>query len=1025
MNLTRFSINHPAVIAIGVALVFLFGAMSIRLLPIQLFPDIDRPSLSVEIFWRSAAPEEMESEIAEPLEKALKGISGLKSMNSNSGSGRVEIDLEFALQTDMQKILLEVINRLNRVSDLPEDISGPFVNNNSSNDSLTWFFIQQLPGNDRDIKSYQSLIDSKIKPVLERISGVSGAAIRGEGERQLDVVFDAWRAAELGVTIPELAQRVAAGFDVSGGTLNIGRREYKLRLAGKYEIEDLGNVVITWRDGLPIYLRDVAEIGISRGKERTLRVQNGNPAIAIQIFRESGANALEALLAIKSEVEILNEEVLKPAGILMVQSFDASVFIKRALNMVSGSLLFGIILAIGILWGFLRRWRATLLIAMAIPICLMLTLCVLKLTGRTLNVISLAGLAFAVGMVLDAAIVVLESIVREREKGNLSRKESAALASGKVWSALLASTLTTVAIFLPVMLLNDVEGQLFSDLALTIAVSVAMSLVIAMTVLPTAASLWLPDQRFKDQYSGIWQKLTQWIMSLTSTGKRRLIIIAILMGLPAILTRTAMPQMDYLPEVKRDAIDVFLNFTPGTSVEAVKTEIMPTIIERLAPYMRGEMEPALKNYYFILWPGGATMGIRAKDQGKVKELERLVMDEITRGIPDTQPFGGQGNLFGGFGNGNGVELDLQAGDLESLYEAAAEAMTVIEEIMPGSRVRPRPGLDFTAPELRLIPDDRRLAEAGWYRSNLPMVIRSLGEGVRLGEYFDGNESINIILRGQDVKSPEVLKATPLMTPSGAVIPLGELVSVEARLGPERIRRVDQRRTLTLSINPPEGLTLEQTLNIVETEVLPRIQALMPSDGQIKVSGNADSLKQAIANLFSIFGFALVILLILLWGLFRSFKDALLVILTLPLATVGGVLAIHLMNLVTDQPMDLLTMIGFIILLGLVVNNAILLVHQSRVAEREGGLNRADAVQDALLSRMRPIFMTTLTSIFGMLPLLLSPSAGSEIYRGLAAVIVGGMSMSALFTLLLLPALLRMGEEKERRGFANTAMSVDR
>ena len=250
--------------------------------------------------------------------------------------------------------------------------------------------------------------------------------------------------------------------------------------------------------------------------------------------------------------------------------------------------------------------------------------------------------------------------------------------------------------------------------------------------------------------------------------------------------------------------------------------------------------------------------------------------------------------------------------------------------------------------------------------------------------------------------------TPLMTPAGFVVPLGELLSVESRLGPESIRRIDQRRTLTHSISPPEGMSLEETLSLVEQQVLPKVSRWLPAGGQIKISGNADSLKQAINNLFGIFLFALLILLILLWGLFRLFRDAMLVILTLPLATVGGLLAIHWLNSVAAQPVDLLTMVGFIILLGLVVNNAILLVHQARAGEING-LNRTEAVYQALLTRMRPIFMTTLTSIFGMLPLLLSPATGSEIYRGLAAVIIGGMTISTLFTLILLPALLRLGE----------------
>nr|WP_256493365.1 efflux RND transporter permease subunit [Endozoicomonas sp. SCSIO W0465] len=343
-----------------------------------------------------------------------------------------------------------------------------------------------------------------------------------------------------------------------------------------------------------------------------------------------------------------------------------------------------------------------------------------------------------------------------------------------------------------------------------------------------------------------------------------------------------------------------------------------------------------------------------------------------------------------------------------MYQVASQTMDLIAEQLPGAQVYPSPGLEFTAPELRLIPDDRRLSEVGWYRGSLPSIVQSLGEGVQLGEYFDGQESLNIIMRGGEIRSPQVLEMTPLMTPGGFVVPLGELMSVEPRLGPESIRRVDQRRTLTLSISPADGMTLEETLLVIEEKVIPQVTQWLPPGAQLKISGNADSLKQALGNLLGIFLFALLILTILLWGLFRSFRDALLVILTLPLATVGGLLAVHWLNGVAAQPVDLLTMIGFVILLGLVVNNAILLVHQARTGEA-AGLHRLAAVEQALLTRMRPIFMTTLTSIFGMFPLLLSPATGSEIYRGLAAVIIGGMTISTLFTLILLPALLRMGE----------------
>ncbi len=491
MNLAKTAIERPIWVVVSIVLIFLLGLLSIRGLPIQLFPDIDRPHLNISVDWRSASPQEMESEITDPIEQEMQGVQGLKSLTSNSFPGFTEIDLEFALGTDMQRAQLDVISRLNRVSGLPDNIGGPYVNNYSSNDTLTFFFIQQLPGAKGQIDDHQALIEARVKPELERIPGVSTVEVEGINERQIQIRFDPYRAAELGVEIPVLASRASTGWDVSAGTLDIGRWEYKLRFAGRYDVDTLGDKVVDWRDGLPIYLRDVAEIRLSREENPVLRIQNGNTAIAAQIFKESGANALAALEAIKVKVSDLNRDVLEPVGLHMEQSFDASLYINRAVGMVTANLGLGVLLSCSILWLFLRQLKATLMIALAIPISIMLTFCLLKVLGRTLNVISLAGIAFAVGMVLDAAIVVLESIYRRHERGDLSKAEAALEGTRQVWTALVASTLTTVAIFLPVLLLNDVEGQLFADLALTIACAVTVSMLVAVAVLPAVAARWM------------------------------------------------------------------------------------------------------------------------------------------------------------------------------------------------------------------------------------------------------------------------------------------------------------------------------------------------------------------------------------------------------------------------------------------------------------------------------------------------------------------------------------------------------
>ncbi len=364
-------------------------------------------------------------------------------------------------------------------------------------------------------------------------------------------------------------------------------------------------------------------------------------------------------------------------------------------------------------------------------------------------------------------------------------------------------------------------------------------------------------------------------------------------------------------------------------------------------------------------------------------------------------------MFGGFGGERVVSLHLQSRDREALAQAAALGQQLLADVLPDARVQVEPGLEQSEPELRLSPRDRHISEAGWNRDDLGNIVRALGDGLYVGEHFDGEKRMNIILRSRSWHGPEQLAAIPLATPADSIVSLGELVNVERTVGPSQLRRIDRRRTVTLDIRPPEDMSLEHVLGEISEHVEPALMEALPADGSILQGGTANALSRAITTMSSNFAVAVVVLFLLMAALFRSTLDSLLVVMAMPLAMVGGVMALRLLNLFTFQPLDLLTMIGFVILLGLVVNNAILLVHQTRNAERDGA-TRADAVRSALRTRMRPICMSTLTSIFGMLPLLLMPGTGSVIYRGLAAVIVGGMCVSTVFTLVLLPCFLQMG-----------------
>ncbi len=663
--------------------------------------------------------------------------------------------------------------------------------------------------------------------------------------------------------------------------------------------------------------------------------------------------------------------------------------------------------------------RATLVVAMAIPLCLAAAFVVLDATAHTLNIISLAGLAFAVGMVLDASIVVLENVVRLREQGK-SASEAALQGVGQVWGALLASTATTVAVFLPVVFLADEAGQLFADLAVAIAAAVVASLLIAVSLVPVASSQWLGELSLEDRHAHWWRAVTRWLMELAATRKRRYGLILMLVSVPPLLSWVLLPEADYLPSGNRNRVSASISVAPGVNLYTIEKEMGRVIAERMRPYLTGEKQPQVKHYFFVVYRGGAHMSVRAMNPEEAGDLVP-VLNNIVRGFPDTLAFARRDSLFRGFGGSGSVEINLQSRHLEALLDVAREGYDLIEETIPGASVSPQPGLEMAEPEILLVPDERRIAEAGWTRETVGRVVRAFGSGLFVGEYFDGERRRDIVVRAETWSTPEALAGMPVVTPQAGVLPLDELVHVQRTAGPDQIRRLDRRRTVTLGVRAPEGMSLEHLMDVVRERISPQLQELLPEDGEIRYSGTAEKLDQALTAMGGSFILAIVLLYLLMSALFRSFVDSLLVLVVLPLATVGGAIALQLVNLATFQPLDLLTMIGFVILLGLVVNNAILLVYQTRSAERSG-LSRSDAVAQAVQLRLRPILMSSLTSLFGMLPLLLVPGAGTELYRGLAAVIVGGLAVSTLFTLVLLPALLRLGETNSGDSAASATMS---
>ncbi len=1008
MNLTDLSTRQWPSVAVAVALVALFGLTSIASLPIQLLPNIEEPQISVSNFWRAAAPEEMEANIIEPQENVLRNTPGLTNINSFIGRGSGFVNLTFAVGTDIQAAKLDVINNLTQAPPRPSDAIEPQVNAGGGGQTpgAASLLVRVLPDNpNKELASYQKLIEDYVEPRLARIPGVSQVFLAGEQPRELHITFDSYRAAALGIQVNDIIATVSRATDSSGGFADVGRRQYTVRFVGQFEPRELNELIVGWSNERPIYLSEVADVDIVPRKRDGFTLRNGFPAYYITVQREHDANTVSILDEVNKAIVELNEGPLAEAGLAIDLSFDASVHIRRAISLVRSNLGLGLLLAVGVLYYLMRSRRATFLVTATVPLSVLVAFVALRLFDKSLNVISLAGLAFSVGLVMDAAIVTLENIVRCRQSG-MSRADATTIGTGQITGALFASTVTSVAIFVPVLFMQGMEGQLFQDLALTIAVAVSASFFIAITVLPVASRFMLKVEE-RDPREHWWDRITGIVMRLTRTPARCGAWIIGILGASVLAVILLVPKANLLPQAPSDSLNAFFAMPPGGTVEMVEKEIAGVIVERLKPYMDHERQPYIRGYNLSSFGTFNALFLYPQDPNRIEEMIGIVRDEVLVDLPDTQAFVQRSSLLNfGFDGGRSINVDIQGPDIDALSELAMAAMPIINDAVPGAQLRPIPGLAIAEPELQLVPNDRRITAAGLDRATVANVVRALTSGSFVGEYFDGNDRLDMILKGPTWRSPEELAAIPIATPLAGIQSIGELTDIRRTVGPTQLLRVNGQRTLTLAVTPPDEMTVQEALDTLRDVVGPQLRELASDDVSVAYRGTADRLEGAFDTMQINLAIAAVVLFLILAAMFRSLWDALLVMLSMPLAVAGGVVALRVLNLFTNQAMDLLTTIGFLILLGLVVNNAILLIMQTRTGQNKG-LERSEAVAEAVRVRARPIYMSTLTSIFGMLPLMLVPGVGSQIYRGLATVIIGGMFVSALFTLILMPSILRL------------------
>ncbi len=1038
MNLIQYSIKRPTAVVAAVFMVVVFGYLSLQRIPIQLTPDVRKPVLSVTTFWGGGAPEEIEREIVNLQEEELRGVEGLAQMESSSRDGQAEITLEFEIGTDMNRSLLLVSNRLNQISDYPEEADEPSLDTAGLDDNpIAWFILSRAEGNTRPIASYGDFAEDVIQDRLERVPGVSRTNVYGGSESEMRVTVVPQKMARYGLTVPAVVNAMrAANASVSAGDVEEGKRRYVVRAEGEFEtIDQVRNVVLTSEEDQlsgrigRVTVGDIADVRFATKEPRAAIRFLGYDALAVNAIRATGANVIETMEGIDEAIAELNQTALPEAGLELRQVYDETIYIKSAISLVQQNIWIGGTLAAFILILFLRSIRATIVITLAIPISVIASFVAMAAMGRSINVISLAGIAFAVGMVVDAAIVVLENIYRLREKGR-SRPEAAYEGARQVWPAVMVSALTTVLVFIPILIMELEAGQLFRDIAVAISVSVLMSLLVSVTVIPalsrallakgdvTQSRLSLPGldhiaRGFAATFLG-YARLV--VRSRFVSG---VVVMVLIVGTLSV-SYLFLPKMEYLPEGNRNLIFGIMLPPPGYNLDTM-TEIASRIEEQVRPLWASEsgpepepgQPPKIKNYFFVALANRTFFGASAIQADRVAELIP-VLSKPLYGEPGTFGFFSQPSLFSrDIGGGRAISLDISGPNLEDVIITAQNAAGLVEQTYPrseGHQMQPKPGLEMGSPEVRVVPDRVRLADNGVSALTLGQSVDAFNSGLRVAEITIDGKRIDLTLQGPEDKIDRTqgINNLPVVTASGQILPVSSLAQVEVTNGPTEVRHLERERTVTLEVRPNAQVPLELAIETIQTQVIDKLaEGGLPPGVKLRMSGTADELTKTFDAMLINLIVAIMIVYLLMAVLFESFLYPFIIMLSVPLATAGGVLGFGLLQIYQPQGLDMLTLLGFIILVGIVVNNAILLVHQTLYHIREEGMQVADSIVEATRNRLRPIFMSTLTSVFGMLPLVLVPGAGSELYRGLGSVVVGGLALSALLTLIIIPPLLSL------------------
>ncbi len=1025
-------------LAVIVLMICLLGVVAALRMPVQMIPDLSAQVIEINTRWSGATPRDVEQEILIEQERHLRNLPNLAHMESVASAGSAEITLEFPPGTDLDQRMLDVVNALNKVPGYPENVDQPSINSSSfSENPFMYFSVTPQPGNPMqlDMDMVGDFLDSQVRPVMERVKGVSSVSMRGGTERQIKISIQPEKLAQRGLRLSDVRRTIQArNRDISAGDIESGKRRYLLRTQGRFtNIDEMGELIIQHQNGVSTYLKDVADIQFDHYEKSSFAFVNGERAVTLSVQKEPGANVLQIKQDMLQTIERLGQDTLQPNGMRIQMIGDDVRYVQASIKSVVINLGLGAFLASLILYVFMRSGRATLYCLLGLPVCTIAAFIGLIVFDRSINVISLAGITFAIGMTLDNSIVVLESIEQKLHQG-MNKLEAAIAGVKDVWTAVIASSATTVLVFTPIVFIQLEAGQLYSDIAITVSASILASMLFALFILPAACAYFGLAAAREHDYNRSWQM--KLIRGLNSGAKRRLLAIGISIAGTLGLAIAYLPAAEYLPEGEEPKAFSLMIAPAGYNLSEmnqiageVKTKLDEAINKDPAESVEAGELPALR-YYLMQVSSGALFALSEPQDHAQLDTMMDEMVSLFKSYPGMRAFSSRGSIISSNQGGTRtVVLNVSGPDQEDIFNTAKNIMSRAQEVFDKPRLNSRPSsLSLDQPLLEITPKWQRLAEVGLDTESFGMTVAAFSDGAYVGEYIDGDKKVDMFLfsRSHPDLSMEDLAQIPIYTSNETILPLSSLADIREVTASKDIRRVEGLRTVSVHLLPPPSVPLAAAVDKVRHELIPMLKdkGEVAPKVNISITGAADQLDATQEALFNNFIVAAVLIYLLLVVILSHWIYPSLILTTVPLGIAGGVVGLVMANslgqILPDfglpafqQSFDMITMLGFVILLGTVVNNPILIVCQARANIQQGAESVLKAVNQAVAQRLKPIIMSTVTTVFGLAPLVFIPSPGSELYQGVGIVVMMGILFSVLVTLIFLPCLLISWFEVQR------------